>query len=299
MESGKPPMYIDPDLYIKISGEGDFENHYKCIICSGVVFDPVECKSCQNLYCKQCIDKSRNKCPNKCDNAQFQTIHRLLRNVLNKMTFRCQNYPRCFVQLKYDQYKQHYDKCIIKSLSALFEELQLENRALKGKSINQEKKLEEIEKRMADLELFCKESVINNSTIDDNFQQEEEEKLEKEQTDNSCDPDGRDIDSQKSRGGFEGRERPIPERPMRGFYRGCCRGLCSGGLRQSYRGGREFTMQNTIRIRRDEIDRTFRGGFRGRGNPRDQRCQMCRIDNKCQSCIQEEFRRDPCNSRGF
>eukprot|EP00347_Sterkiella_histriomuscorum_P004689 403359482 len=219
MESGKPPMYIDPDLYIKISGEGDLENHYKCIICSGVVFDPVECKSCQNLYCKQCIDKSRYKCPNKCDNAQFQTIHRLLRNVLNKMTFRCQNYPRCFVQLRYDQYKQHYDKCIIKSLSSLFEELQEENRALKGKSVNQEKKLEEIEKRMADLELFCKESV-SNSSINDNFQQEEEEKLEKEQTDNSCDLDGRDIDSQRSRGGFEGRERPMPERPMRGFYRG-------------------------------------------------------------------------------
>ena len=49
---------------IKIDGSEVAEEHrhilsiYKCEICNGLPIDPIECTQCDNIYCKNCVDRS-------------------------------------------------------------------------------------------------------------------------------------------------------------------------------------------------------------------------------------------------
>lgn len=64
-----------------------------CSICLCVLEDPVECKSCETNFCKECIDlwKSKNNlCPNKCQ-LSLQKSHRFLRSVLDNLKLKCSN----------------------------------------------------------------------------------------------------------------------------------------------------------------------------------------------------------------
>lgn len=52
--------FLDPDLYISAAntkGETplEIESEFVCVVCCGVVLDPVECRNCSSLYCKACL----------------------------------------------------------------------------------------------------------------------------------------------------------------------------------------------------------------------------------------------------
>ena len=62
-----------------------------------VIFDPIECTSCENLYCKECIELwklNADVCPKRCKNFQTKKINRILKNQLLKLIFKC-NYVGC------------------------------------------------------------------------------------------------------------------------------------------------------------------------------------------------------------
>lgn len=63
-------MDITTDLYAG-SLNVDFMDTFNCVLCYGLVFDPVKCKKCEEVYCGNCIPKfrkQRNKfmCFKKC-----------------------------------------------------------------------------------------------------------------------------------------------------------------------------------------------------------------------------------------
>ena len=43
VESNKKLVYLDQDLYVKQDEKDEFEEHYVCLICYGVVLNPTEC----------------------------------------------------------------------------------------------------------------------------------------------------------------------------------------------------------------------------------------------------------------
>ena len=58
-----PPLRIlDPQLYFNSAG-GKLEDEFICTECTGVVIHPVECKSCNSLFCKICSQDLNIPCP--------------------------------------------------------------------------------------------------------------------------------------------------------------------------------------------------------------------------------------------
>jgi len=48
-----------------------------------IIFDPIECASCDSLFCKECIETWKFKyhnCPKKCNEFQPKKINRILKN---------------------------------------------------------------------------------------------------------------------------------------------------------------------------------------------------------------------------
>jgi hypothetical protein len=61
-------------------------DEFKCGICSGLVYQPLECGECESLFCKLCISDNSNctKCDKKVD---FRDPNKLLVQILNKLIF--------------------------------------------------------------------------------------------------------------------------------------------------------------------------------------------------------------------
>jgi len=51
-------MDITTDLYVGTLNE-DFMDAFTCVLCYGLVFYPVKCKKCEQIYCGNCIPKFR------------------------------------------------------------------------------------------------------------------------------------------------------------------------------------------------------------------------------------------------
>ena len=43
-----------------------FKNNVICPICHNIFFEPMICIKCQSSFCKKCIYKTGENCPNKC-----------------------------------------------------------------------------------------------------------------------------------------------------------------------------------------------------------------------------------------
>lgn len=87
---------LDPDrgYPVEIFVLRDVAEDLKCEICSGVMRDPVQCKSCFSSFCEHCIRESvqlHGKCP-KCDKAvkNVQIVpNRLVKSLLDKQKIWC------------------------------------------------------------------------------------------------------------------------------------------------------------------------------------------------------------------
>ena len=60
VEEKKTPdqlKYLDTNLWVTEAHLEETFSNFECIICNGVVLDPVECttRSCSNLYCQACL----------------------------------------------------------------------------------------------------------------------------------------------------------------------------------------------------------------------------------------------------
>ena len=79
-----------------------------CPLCENILINPIMCMSCQNVYCKKCIDNSINKDKKcSCDNPNYQKC--IGRNsLLSQLKFICVG---CFKEIGYDEAQKHHDSC--------------------------------------------------------------------------------------------------------------------------------------------------------------------------------------------
>mmetsp|Transcript_24473 Transcript_24473/g.24059 ORF Transcript_24473/g.24059 Transcript_24473/m.24059 type:complete len:99 (+) Transcript_24473:105-401(+) len=97
-----PPMAVAQDFKItfdKVHGKtlgSEVDPYFKCILCKGVVIDPVECISCSTAFCTKCINtylrshipgplQNNNPCPSCKGNWQPITIHKALKTQLDSL----------------------------------------------------------------------------------------------------------------------------------------------------------------------------------------------------------------------
>lgn len=79
-----------------------------------MVFQPKECPKCASVYCHDCnqkyIEKHGKWCCGECrDNTPLTEMHRVVREVLEKLVFQC---PKCAsVKLSYAEIYKHSAAC--------------------------------------------------------------------------------------------------------------------------------------------------------------------------------------------
>ena len=61
----KALAYLDPDFFAGQVQGAELQTEFICVVCTGVVLDPVECKECSSLYCKHCLTSMEMACPKK------------------------------------------------------------------------------------------------------------------------------------------------------------------------------------------------------------------------------------------
>lgn len=86
-----------------------------CQICFEIVEDPVECRKCQNHYCRKCINewkKKSNSCPVRCPSAVYEDAHILMRYILGETKFKCENFEfGCSVAVAHKHIESHQREC--------------------------------------------------------------------------------------------------------------------------------------------------------------------------------------------
>lgn len=84
--------YLDPDSIINTNFFESIKEIVVCTICSGILVNPRECSLCQNSFCKKCLDEwtcLNDSCPFKCEKSEFKESSRTLKNILEKLIFKC------------------------------------------------------------------------------------------------------------------------------------------------------------------------------------------------------------------
>jgi len=93
------------------------EEIFSCNICLQIIFDPVQCSRCQNMFCKNCIafwKKTNEICPFHCSMPlSFQPINKNLLLLYEKIKFSCTFTPEgCKFEGTCSQILEHEKKCL-------------------------------------------------------------------------------------------------------------------------------------------------------------------------------------------
>ena len=85
----------------------------ECPICLNLIWDPYECSDCGKIFCKICIEKTKekkNSCPT-CRKSPFQGRYaKSLKTFFNKIKLNC-IYKGCNEHPEYSEYISHLKKC--------------------------------------------------------------------------------------------------------------------------------------------------------------------------------------------
>lgn len=131
-------MFLDPSLIVNQQLYGLISVVTKCIICEGILVNPMKCSNCDNTFCKNCIETwqiQSKSCPFQCAIPEY-TPSKYLQRILSKLTFFCEK--ECLEIIAYNDYEKHlnfsctnanlketHQKALVKS-----KKLQIENEAL-------------------------------------------------------------------------------------------------------------------------------------------------------------------------
>jgi hypothetical protein len=99
--------YIDVDK-IKLENNEKLNQLLICLICRGVLLDPMECSKCQRGYCSGCLSQlDKRKC-SVCNNLTFLPPHIQTKHNLEEITFEtlC-----CKKVMSYNEYHNHFSDC--------------------------------------------------------------------------------------------------------------------------------------------------------------------------------------------
>jgi E3 ubiquitin-protein ligase NRDP1 len=104
--------YINEKTIIKDEKWDVLKENIICSLCKKLMLKPVMCTSCQNYFCKNCIEtKSKGNCPQKCENSSL--IDAVGKNLLiNKFKFKC--IKGCGAEIPFNDIQKHYSSNCIK-----------------------------------------------------------------------------------------------------------------------------------------------------------------------------------------
>ena len=109
MEDSNNYFFLDPNL-LELSDETkSIINTFQCSICHGISYNPVECTSCGNCFCYECIMNWINqnkKCVFRCENPIIK-YSTLAGNIISLLNFKCKN--GCGGIINYNDIKEHYE----------------------------------------------------------------------------------------------------------------------------------------------------------------------------------------------
>ena len=85
----------------------------KCSICLNLIWDPIDCSKCQNIFCKYCIDLTlatkKYTCP-LCRKPFKSSKCKALKKLFEGIKIKCPNSP-CDKTPEYLDYIEHLEKC--------------------------------------------------------------------------------------------------------------------------------------------------------------------------------------------
>ena len=102
----KNEVFITDDCIVENETYLGWKDNIKCGLCKKILKEPIICKSCQNNYCKVCIDKWKKthiKCPNNCEEPDYdKSLDKPF--ILAMLKFLCRN---CKEEIKYNDVESH------------------------------------------------------------------------------------------------------------------------------------------------------------------------------------------------
>ena len=119
MEDETIILDITDDMYCGFLSY-DVIQEFTCIVCCGIVIDPVKCNTCSNLVCRKCVDSKKLKegnleCYKKCGSRKMGDLLPAEQRVYNSLLFRCQN-DDCTDRIPLLQYRSHMQhKCKVQT----------------------------------------------------------------------------------------------------------------------------------------------------------------------------------------
>jgi len=74
-------MDVTDDMYCGALSP-DMISDFVCMLCYGIVYDPIKCSQCSNLVCKKCVNmksvqKGRQSCFKKCGSRKFEELSKI------------------------------------------------------------------------------------------------------------------------------------------------------------------------------------------------------------------------------
>ena len=85
-----------------------------CQICLSFVLDPVECLTCNTIFCRKCLYEYTlysKHCPNRCD-INYRPVNRILKNIISAVKVPCIYYHKgCKEILTFGTYDRHLKSC--------------------------------------------------------------------------------------------------------------------------------------------------------------------------------------------
>jgi len=106
--------YIDTECVINLNYYDSIKEIIVCNICTGILINARECSSCQNSFCKNCLDEwicFNESCPYKCKKTEFRESSRTLKNLLEKLHLKCLFCPNSEICYTYLNYINHIKNC--------------------------------------------------------------------------------------------------------------------------------------------------------------------------------------------
>lgn len=106
---------LTPNLFIKGTEGEEIDKEFICKICNSIALKPKMCKSCDHLYCSDCIENPQEqKCKNRdCGRESIGDPNKFMLRTLHSFKFKCK-YPDCPVISSYEEFLIHYETCSFK-----------------------------------------------------------------------------------------------------------------------------------------------------------------------------------------
>lgn len=110
---------ITDDMYCGFLSQ-EVVQEFTCMLCYGIVIDPIKCYTCCNLVCKKCVnitkvEQNRQECYKKCGSTRMGPLNQTEKHIYDSLLFRCQN-DECMERIPLKQYRSHMrTKCKVQT----------------------------------------------------------------------------------------------------------------------------------------------------------------------------------------